>query len=354
MKILHVITSLRTGGAGKLVSELLPLLREQGAQVELALFDGTPSHILDSILQTGIQVHILGMGARSMYNPLHILQLRRLMKNFDIVHSHNTSAQLFTALAATSRNILVTTEHNTDNRRRHHGWLRPLDKALYRRYASIVCCSRAVGENLSAYLGPELAGHITVIENGIDLSRYSSHSDNKKAIDIVMVAAFRPQKDHITPLLALKLLPPEISLCFAGDGETRTQVEAEVKRLGLQTRVRFLGAVADVPALSQSSKIALLSTHYEGFGLVCVEAMASGTPLVASDVEAVREVCAEAAVLFPPGDYKALADILGQLLYNPSRRAEIAAACMVRASDFDIRRTAESYFSLYSYLYNRL
>ncbi|MDE5989070.1 MAG: hypothetical protein K2H17_06705 [Duncaniella sp.] len=76
MKILHVITSLRTGGAEKLVCDMLPLMRDQGHEVELAVFDGTPSHLLESVRQQGITTHAFGLGLKSAYNPQHINKLK--------------------------------------------------------------------------------------------------------------------------------------------------------------------------------------------------------------------------------------------------------------------------------------
>ena len=81
--------------------------------------------------------------------------------------------------------------------------------------------------------------------------------------------------------------------------------------------------------------------------------MASGTPLVASDVRGVREVCAGAAMLFPDGDAEALAEILDRLLKNPDLRNETAARCRARAARFDIRSTARAYLALYESLLRR-
>lgn len=345
---------MRTGGAEKLVCDMLPLMRDQGHQVELAVFDGTPGHLLESVRQHGITVHIFGHGLKSIYNPQHINKLKSTIGRVNIVHSHNTSAQLFTALAAPAGTTLVTTEHNTDNRRRHLRLLRPLDIRLYRRYKAIACCSEAVASSLLNYLGPEFADRTSVIENGIDLSAYSASASGTPAAsnetDILMVAAFRPQKDHLTALRALSLLPSETTLSFAGEGSTRPQIEAEVRRLGLEKRVRFLGPVSNVAERLQAAGIALLSTHYEGLSLSSIEAMASGTPLVASDVSGVREVCGGAALLFPEGDAEALAAILADLLKDPALRRQTADRCRKRAARFDIRTTTQAYLDLYTRL----
>ena len=78
--------------------------------------------------------------------------------------------------------------------------------------------------------------------------------------------------------------------------------------------------------------------------------MASGTPLVASDVSGVREVCGGAALLFPEGDAEALAKILADLLKDPALRRLTADRCRQRAARFDIRTTTQAYLDLYTRL----
>lgn len=99
MKILHVITSLRTGGAEKLMVDLLPRLKSHGHQVDLLLFDGTDTPFRQNIEAAGIKVFDLGIGG-SVYSPLRILKLIPYLKQYDVVHTHNTAPQLFAALGS--------------------------------------------------------------------------------------------------------------------------------------------------------------------------------------------------------------------------------------------------------------
>ena len=80
MKILHVITSLRTGGAEKLMVDLLPRLRDLGNDVELLLFDGTLTPFYEELENMGITIHHLAIGG-NVYNPLNIFRLRKYLKN---------------------------------------------------------------------------------------------------------------------------------------------------------------------------------------------------------------------------------------------------------------------------------
>ena len=97
MKILHVITTLYTGGAEKLMVDLLPRMKQAGHKVELCVFDGTRTPFFEQLEKNGIRIHWFHKGG-SVYNPLNIYHLWRLMrKGWDIVHTHNTAPQLFAA-----------------------------------------------------------------------------------------------------------------------------------------------------------------------------------------------------------------------------------------------------------------
>ena len=118
MKILHVITSLRAGGAEKLMVDLLPKLKDKGFDVELLLFDGVDTPFRRELERKGIAVFDLGKGG-SVYSPLKLVKLIPFLKRYDIVHTHNTAPQLFAPIGSMLRSVnLCTTEHNTSNRRR--------------------------------------------------------------------------------------------------------------------------------------------------------------------------------------------------------------------------------------------
>lgn len=353
MRILHVITSLRTGGAERLVSELLPRFREAGIDVELAIFDATPSAFLSKLESEGIKIHKFGIGYKSMYNPLHILKLRHLIGNFDIIHTHNSSCQLFTAIATkliTHKPILVTTEHNTSNRRRKWKWYNFIDKWMYEVYNAIICCSSATAYELKNSLN-SLSTKIHTIQNGIDIDEFKNSSPeyNLSQPSITMVAAFRPQKDHHNVIDSLKYIP-NAHLYLAGNGETRNEIETYVSQNKLEAQVHFLGHIDDIGNLYKSSDCAILCSKYEGFGLSAVEAMASGTPIIVSDVPGLRDVVSSAGILVPPSDAEALANAIRNVLTDSTLRASLVKAGLERASQFSIESTVNQYIALYNNL----
>lgn len=351
MKILHVITSLRTGGAEKLMVDLLPRLRDLSNEVELLLFDGTRTIFYDELEKMKITTHHLAIGG-NVYNPLNIFRLRKYLENYDIIHTHNTACQYFVPLAKIlSRNKckLFTTEHNTFNRRRAIlGW-EYIDRFIYKHYDSIISISQKATDNLIAFIGNKYK--ICTIENGIDLSKFkllSPANFNSRNKIITMIAGFREQKDQDTLIKALSLLPQEYKLWLVGDGERRSILENLVTELNLGSRVKFWGVRSDIPQILEKSHIVVLSSHWEGFGLAAVEAMGAGRPVVASDVDGLREVVGGYGILFPHQDAKTLANEIKSLCENEDKYNEVSLACHEKAKQYDINIMAEKYSNLYN------
>lgn len=350
MKILHVITSLRTGGAEKLMVDLLPRLRDLGNDVELLLFDGTLTPFYEELENMRIKIHHLTIG-ESVYNPLNIFRIRKYLKNYDIIHTHNTACQYFVPLAkilSRAKCKLFTTEHSTNNRRRQYKFFKCLDKFIYSRYKYIISISGKASNSLIHFVGNK--DNIITIENGVDLSKFqelkTSNFDDKEKI-ITMVAGFRVAKDHDTLIKAMSLLPQEYKLWLVGDGERRSILEDLVAELNLGNRVNFWGVQSDIPQILENSHIIVLSSHWEGLSLSSIEGMASGRPFIASDVDGLREVVGGHGVLFPHQDAKALANEIKSLCENRNKYNEVSLACQEKAKQYDINIMAKKYNNLY-------
>lgn len=349
MRILHVITSLRTGGAEHLMVDLLPRLRDMGNDVELLLFDGTKTTFYQQLESLGIKIHCLRIGG-SVYNPLNILKLLPFLNRYDIVHTHNTAPQLFAAVGGMfCKATLITTEHSTSNRRRNYQIFRYIDRWMYNQYKRIICISEPSEDNLRNYL--EGTYPVITIKNGIDVNKFSTAESIDLGIGdckkITMVAGFRYEKDQSTLINSLKYLPDEYHVILVGDGEKRAELESLVENENLKDRVHMLGIRSDVPQILKSSDVIVMSSHREGLSLSNVEGMCSGHPFVASDVEGLREVTEGYGVLFPHGDSKALADTIKKFCTDNEYAEHVSARCRERAMEFDISKMAINYNKVY-------
>ena len=354
MRILHVITSLQTGGAEHLLVDLLPRLRASGRNsVDLLVFSGERTPFMEELESKGINIYKLSSGG-NVYNPLNIFRMIRYVMQYDIVHTHNTACQLFTPIAklmSFTAKPLVTTEHSSNNRRRSKWWCKPFDKWMYNRYDAVVCIADQPRRNLENHIGKKQ--NICTIANGVDTQRFIrpvKDITGQSRFVVTMVAGLRMEKDHETLLKAMTHLPDCYSLQLVGGGEKKSELEALTSQLGLDNRVSFLGVRLDVPDILEQSDIVVLSSHWEGLSLSSIEGMASGRPFIASDVDGLREVVGGVGLLFPHGDDVELASAIQRLCENPDEYHQVAERCQEAARRYDISVMVRKYLDLYSRL----
>jgi glycosyltransferase involved in cell wall biosynthesis len=197
-----------------------------------------------------------------------------------------------------------------------------------------------------------------VIHNGLDLSFIASEAaasrrgrSEAKRFVIGMVARLDPIKDHATLLSAVRILRDELpdqafELRLVGDGPLRQALEERARSLGIADLVRFLGNRNDVPAiLGELDLFVLSTTRDEGFGIVLIEALAAGLPVIASDVAACREVLdgGKYGRLVRPGDPRALAAAMKEEIHAEPVGA--AASSDQIQSIFGLGTMAEGYWA---------
>ena len=357
MKILQVITSLQIGGAEHVVVHLTKLLRQKGLTVDVVVFNGEETAFMRELKETGCRIYKLGKG---FYNLIYIPKLRRIMREYDIIHTHNSSPQLFAAMANIGLGkVLITTEHSTNNRKREHPMFSFVDKWMYARYAKVVTISKIAEERLCSYLGLEdnqpncpMQSRIVTINNGVDVNAFYHAKDlpemtHQGKFVMVMVAGFREAKDQETVIRAIALLPDEYELWLVGDGVRRPEIESEVVKQDVAERVKLLGIRSDVPQILKSADVIVMSSHWEGLSLSNIEGMSSGKPFVASEVNGLKEVTAGYGILFPHGDAKSLANVIKKLHDDSEYYHQVAERCYQRALQYDIRKMVDAYEQLY-------
>lgn len=353
MKILHVITSLWTGGAEKLMVDLLPRFRDRGIEVDLLTFNGDRTAFRQDLEANGIKVYDFGTKG-SMYSPIKLVKLIPFLRRYDIIHTHNTAPQLFAAIGSLfGGGQLITTEHASSNRRRNIQLFKVLDRWMFSRYKKVICISDIAKTNLLMHIGHSRADIVT-INNGIDVMKYCNALSGKTLSQfapaskkIVMVAGFRWEKDQDTLIKALQYLPDDFHLFLVGDGERRSVLEQLITSMHLDGRVHLLGVRCDIPNLLHEADYVVMSSHFEGLSLSSVEGMSVGKPFLASNVDGLREVVAGAGVLFTHGDAEGLAREIMKLDSNPNLYREVAARCFDRAQQFDISKMVEGYINIY-------
>lgn len=364
MKIVHIINSLESGGAEKLLLETLPLYNKRGFQVDLLVLNDVDCQFMRA-LKAAECCSIYSLGSHSVYNPIIIFKIIPFLKKYDIAHIHLFPTQYWAVLAklfSSSKVKLVLTEHTTSNPRKESYFLRRIDRFFYRFYDNVVCVSDEVLKIFQNYVHLHKSKFV-LIENGVNLDKiheakpYSLEeiSDNWNAQNrlLIQVARFSKEKDQKTLIEALKYLPTNVKLVLVGEGAFKSSCEKLVKELQLGDRVLFLGLRMDVPKLLKTADIVVLSSKHEGLSLSSIEGMASGRPFVASNVSGLAGIVENAGVLFEQGDSNGLALHIAELLSNPLYMQEIVANCQARAERFNINSMVEKHLELYKKLFNK-
>lgn len=353
MKVLHIMPILSVGGASRLLSEIVPLMNQKTEETAFLINRCDNSAFLRYFEEAGANLIILDIN--NLYNPWSIVKISRIIKQYDLIHVHLFPSLYIVALANLCvGKPLVYTEHNTHNKRRDKGYLRPVEKWIYSRYKRIISISQLTERNLKSWLECEVSDNrFVVVNNGVPLE------DFKKSIHervyphtLIMVARFAPAKDQATIIRAMKLLDDDVHLILVGDGDNKKTCQSLAYEIGVIERVHFVGTQSDVPNWIGKADVGIQSSKWEGFGLTAVEMMAGGLPVIASDVDGLKQVVEGAGVLFPCGDHVKLAEEVNKLLSDEGYYLKIKQRCIERCEEYDIKRMVNSYLEIYSDILN--
>ena len=343
MSTLHVISSLEIGGAQKLLSELLPVMKRQGEEVTLLVYNRLGNTLEARLEEAGVP--ILSLNVRNPRSIEVLPALRKAIKPYKNVHVHLFPALYQTALAAMgTRQKLYYTEHSTSNRRRKKHYVRNIEQYVYGRYRKIVGISDAVRDSLVKWLGNKFDAKVQTIENGIDFRKMRDAVPSPQFPDqryILMVSRFVDQKDQATLIKAIPHVDDkEVLFLFAGDGPNLEKCRELARKKKVEDRCVFLGTRNDIPALIAGSLMGVQSSKVEGFGLTAVEFMAAGKPVIGSEIPGLGDIIGDVSRTFPAGNHEMLAAKINAILTDPRpNRTDFAR--------YDIERMAAEYIDLY-------
>ena len=341
MKLLHIISSLEIGGAQRLLSDLLPLQKQQGLDVELLVNVKDENDFTTKIQESGVK--IISLEEPNLYSLSNVIRLRKIIKGYDVVHVHLFPSVYWAALASIGLKVkLVYTEHSTSNRRRKKPLLRPIEKFVYRQYNKIISISQQTQDALQQWV-QSTDSRFVVINNGVDVRRFSSVQRFVIPKSLIMVSRFVESKDQETLIRAMKFVDEAAVLRLVGSGANLEHCKNVAVAVGVSDRVEFLGERSDIAELIAESYIGVQSSVWEGFGLTAVELMAAGKPVIASDVDGLKQVVEGVGVIFRKGDAEELASKISYLLENECYYESVSNACKQRALAYDIQVMARKY-----------
>ncbi|MDX8031996.1 glycosyltransferase [Lentzea sp. BCCO 10_0856] len=315
MRVLHVISEMGAGGAEALVAGMASAGSDVGWESAVASGGGFRA---DALRANGVPVFDVPLARRSPVGVLRAaLATRGAVRRFrpDVVLAHNVSASLVARIAAPRRPLVTV----------FHGVAEADVPGAVRVLRRVSSCVVAVASASASRLLDAGLDSVVVIPNAViptlpQVDRETVRRSLGTPLDVPVAlcpARLEPQKRHDVLLDAWAKVPGDAELWLAGDGSLRAALEGRA-----DGRVRFLGTRTDVRDLLEAADVTVLTSDWEGMPIALLESLAAGRPIVASDVDGVREVLSGGGgVLVPRRDPASTAKALRDLLHSPVARA---------------------------------
>jgi phosphatidylinositol alpha-mannosyltransferase len=311
--------------------------------------DGPPPDTFVTPLGNSIPTAANGSMAAIAPDPSASLRTIRALRDehFDVVHLHEPLAPgpTLTALVFSDRPLV-----GTFHRAGESSWYRAV-RPLTLWAISHLAVRAAVSEEARAAVLRTLGGTYEVVWNGIDVTRFRDATPwPKDDPTILFIGRHEPRKGLAILIDAFSRLPSETRLWVASEGPDTARLRQATRD---DDRIEWLGVISEqekTRRIRGADVLCAPSLHGESFGVILLEGMAAGTPVVATDLVGYRNVArpGQDALLVPPGDPVGLAEALQAALEGGPRVAALVASAEQRAASFSLESLAKRYLDLYS------
>jgi glycosyltransferase involved in cell wall biosynthesis len=321
VRILHVITTIERGGAE---NQLLILVREQirqNFQVEVVYLKG--ENELENDFKA-LGAHVRAASPSKSLTRQFIALRGQTRDASSVVHAHLPRAELLVALSKPKATFVLSRHNAEPFFPGAPGWIsKLLSRFISMRAAKVIAITQTVKNFLTESGEISINKPISVVHYGYPQD-VDFNSKKKVTGKIGTLSRLVPQKDLPTLLRAFEIVLREqkhVVLEIYGEGPERQNLGQLTQELGIQSSVRFLGRTDHVNDVMRDFDIFVLTSRYEGFGLVLLEAMSNKVPIISSNSAAAVEVLGEEFQLFfQIGDFESLGKLILKVLSSRTER----------------------------------
>lgn len=300
IRVLQIIGLACGGGVESAIMNYYRHIDKNKVQFDFIVHKNPYKAFVDEANSMGAKVYEVTPYTKNIFKFTY--EIYQICKNsqYNIVHSNMNSLSFFPLFAAwfAGSKIRILHNHTTDTKAEP---LRTFIKRILRPFAKLFAnqywaCSKVAGEWMYGK-GAVESGKVKIINNAIDLQKFAFNQEKRASLRqeldltnsfvVGHVGRFMTQKNHeflVDIFAEIAREKANAKLLLIGEGVLKSKIESKVKLLGIANRVIFTGARSDVADLYNAMDVFLLPSHYEGLGLVGVEAQANGLQYFLSDV----------------------------------------------------------------------
>jgi glycosyltransferase involved in cell wall biosynthesis len=360
MRLLFAIKGLVVpgGGAERVFVDIVNGVSARGHQVTIATFD-EPGQEFFYEIDPDIPRYLMGAGRPGEPTPrAGLIQVARKVRSLArsmrpdvaVAFMHSTYVPIAFGLAGTGI-PLIASEHTSAA----HFTGRPLQRGLARMAQRIAYAKTVVSSQIFDEHPPGWRKNLHILPNPVDLQVFVAAQRVRPSDKVIIcVGGLRPEKDQLTLLAAFDLVArefPDWRLRLVGDGSERPAIEARIAASPFRSRIELPGVRRDVASEYAKSSIVVMPSRYESLGMVAIEAMASGRPVIGF------KDCVGAATLIQDGfngllvdpcenRVQSLADALRTLMSNQELRLAMGAAAPATVQHYSVAAILDQWENL--------
>ena len=332
------------GGVGVHIHTLSKELVKEGHEVYVITYPHSDIKDIDGI-------HVIGTsglnipGIRGLMFKINAKKaLNQLLKevDIDIIHGHYLFPAGAAAVEVGSKHKIKTyvTAHGSDmfEMYKKQSFMRPFIKKVLKKSDVVLAVSNALRNEILSTGVKGIESKTRLYWNSVDINKFSSNNENlleNRGKPIVMFVGNIIKRKNVDLLIeAKKLSKTDYEVVIVGDGPLKKSLEEKVQKESISD-VRFLGSRNDVEKIIPGCDLLVLPSFSESFGLVLIEALACGKPVIGSDVGGISEIITDdVGLLINPNDASSLADAIDKIIGDEEFKNHLALNARKRAIDF--------------------
>lgn len=284
MKVMHILNTGGYSGAENIVISIIRKTKELGYE---SVYVSPSGKINEKLSEENIKhLEIKNMKAK---------ELKKIIKEFqpDVIHAHDFRASITASLTLTKKPIISHIHNNSP-------WIKKfgIKSLMYFlsciNYRKILIVSKSIQDEY--IFAPKIKNKLVLIKNFVDdilVKEKAKEENNNKNYDLIFIGRLADEKDpnrFIKLVTELKQEKEDIAVAIVGDGYLKEKIETEINNNNLQKNIDMLGFCDNPYSILNKSKILCMTSKYEGYGLVAVEAMTLNKPVVATKVGGIPDI----------------------------------------------------------------